>query len=210
MTVAKGTNQYLDKLSAFLGEDAPKTLAFLGNADLLAAKRLAVFCSVTCPASLILAAHDLAKALRASSAGHVVVSGFHSPVEKEVLTVLLGGTQPVAKVAARGLEGMRVKRAYKGALKEGRLLFVSPFSAKHKRATAQGALYRNHVVAALADAVLFVHASAEGKTEALAKEVVAWGKPCFVLRSRHNAHLVGAGLIEVGADEVSRALEETI
>ena len=115
----KETSRYLEGLSARLGKDAPEPLYTLGNAELLEAKKLAVFCSVKCPASLILEAHDLAKALRGGGVGseHVVVSGFHSPAEKEVLTVLLGAQQPVVVVAARGLEGMRVKREYKGSVR---------------------------------------------------------------------------------------------
>jgi hypothetical protein len=48
---------------------------------------LGVFCSVKCPASLILKAYDVSRELAAQ--GLTVISGFQSPVEKEVLTVLL-------------------------------------------------------------------------------------------------------------------------
>ena len=189
MSVSPGDAAYPRALSHTLGGDAPQHLAHLGNPDLLKSPLLAVFCSVKCPASLILGAHDVAQEMRRN--GTATIGGFHAPVEKEMLTVLLGGEQPVVIVVARGLEGMRVKREHRKALEEGRLLFVSPFSGKYKRATAEAALYRNRVVAALGNAALFVHASAGGKTQELAKEVRSWGKSCLALR-----HILGQPAID--------------
>ena len=49
-----------------LGEDAPTLISALGNLDILQRKKLALFCSVKCPGSLILQTYDLARALRVS------------------------------------------------------------------------------------------------------------------------------------------------
>ena len=57
----------------------------LGNQELLQAQKLALFCSRKCPGNLILKAYDLARSLR--DAGTTVISGFHTPVEKECLRI---------------------------------------------------------------------------------------------------------------------------
>src|SRR5271157_6138562 len=62
-------------------------VAYIGNVEILARRKVALFCSVECPGSLIIGAHDLAQALRRSEIA--VVSGFQSPVEQECLTILL-------------------------------------------------------------------------------------------------------------------------
>ena len=64
-----------------LGADAPPILTTLGNRDLLALPKTALFCSARCPGHVILTAYDQAAKWR--DAGRCVISGFHSPVEKE-------------------------------------------------------------------------------------------------------------------------------
>ena len=174
-----------------LGDAAPARIAALGAPALLGRPALAVFCSVKCPGSLILQTYDLACALR--DAGRTVIGGFHSPVEKECLRLLLRGTGPVVICPARGLEGMRIPAAWREALGQGRLLLLSPFDARCKRATADLAEQRNRFVAALADAVFVAHASPGGKTESLCREIVAWGKPLWTIAGPENANLLAVG-----------------
>ena len=66
---------------------AQQTLQAWGNADVLKGEKVALFCSARCAGDLILKAYDLAKKLRDD--GVTVISGFHSPVEKECLRILL-------------------------------------------------------------------------------------------------------------------------
>lgn len=85
--------RYPARLRERLGSDAPTELTVLGNRDLLALPKTALFCSARCPGRVILAAYDQASNWR--DAGRCVISGFHSPVEKERLQILLRGTQPI-------------------------------------------------------------------------------------------------------------------
>ena len=192
LTLTPDESAYPQRLLQTLGDEAPRRLACLGNVALLEPPLLAIFSSVKCPASLIMAAHDVAHTLRDNAIA--TISGFHAPVEKEMLTVLLAGKQPVVVVVARGLETMRVPSAWKSALDAGRLLILSPFSAQHRRSTQNMALTRNRVVAGTAASVLFCHAAPGGKTEAFAREVLLWNKPCFTLKSSSNTNLLAIGL----------------
>ncbi|MDP3062946.1 MAG: DNA-processing protein DprA, partial [Chloroflexota bacterium] len=172
-----------------------------GNVDLLAGHQfVALFCSVRCPGDLILKTYDLARALR--DAGVPVIGGFHSPMEKECLRLLLRGRQPVVVCPARGIENMRVPAEWRPPLAEGRLLLLSPFSSSQRRPTADQAALRNDFVAALAHRVFVAHAAPGGKTEAFARKVLDWGKPLLTLEGRHNQNLVALGARAVVAEDV--------
>ena len=146
----------------------------LGNKEILDSKKLALFCSRKCPGNLILKAYDLARSLREE--GVSVIGGFHTPVERECLRILLRGTQPVIVCPARSIEGLRIPSAWRRPLGEGRLLILSPFEKKHRRMTAALAERRNEFAAALADEMLFIHAAEGSRTAALAARCKAEGK----------------------------------
>jgi predicted Rossmann fold nucleotide-binding protein DprA/Smf involved in DNA uptake len=77
----------------------------------LKGEKVALFCSARCPGDLILKAYDLAKKLRDD--GVTVISGFHSPIEKECLRILLRGKQPLIICPARSLANLRVPTEWK-------------------------------------------------------------------------------------------------
>lgn len=171
---------------------AQQALQVWGNADVLKGEKVALFCSARCPGDLILKAYDLAKKLR--DEGVTVISGFHSPVEKECLRILLRGKQPIIICPARSLTNLRVPGDWKRPLESGRLLLLSPFSAKHRRVTADLAKRRNEVVAAIADKVCFIHVSPGGELEALRDQV----------RQRGNTLVEADGGAGLGVDELKR------
>ncbi|MDY0020814.1 MAG: DNA-processing protein DprA [Anaerolineae bacterium] len=170
-----------------LGAEAPPWLDTEGNLALLHTPTLGLVCSAKAPGSILLHVHDLAQQWRTT--GPTLVSGFHSPAEQEVLAVLLRGPQTIILCPARSLLRMRLKPEYREPLAEGRLLLLSPFPEYVQRATAETALQRNRLVAALADALLVAHAEPEGKTAHLVQEIASWGKPLYTLDHPSNAHL---------------------
>jgi len=157
-----------------LGETAPERIYAIGNVDVLDQPLLALFCSSRCPGAIILKTYDAVCALRDSSV--TAISGFHSPIEKECLRLLLRGAQPIVICPARSIERMRVPREWRRPLAAGRLLILSPFDTKHPRITAENAQYRNRFAAALATRILIPHAAPGSKTEAFARDVARWGK----------------------------------
>jgi predicted Rossmann fold nucleotide-binding protein DprA/Smf involved in DNA uptake len=174
-----------------LGEKTPKGIATLGNLAILHAKPLALICSVKCPGNLILQTYDVAKDLRAAEVP--IIGGFHSPMERECLGILLRGHQPIIICPARSLDGMRLPKEYKKPLDQGRLLLLSPFPDKLRRATVQTSLYRNRFVAALADRIFVPYAAPSGKTEQLCSDFLARGKRLYTLENDANLHLIAAG-----------------
>ncbi|MGI0015993.1 MAG: DNA-processing protein DprA [Nitrososphaera sp.] len=164
----------------------------IGNLGILERRLLGFFCSTRCPGDVILRTYDLARALR--EAGVAVIGGFHSPMEKECLDLLLRGNQPVVICPARSIEYLRLPTAWQKPLAEDRLLVLSPFEAKHRRLTAELAESRNRFVAAIADQIFVAHASSGSKTEQFCSEFLNKGKRVLTLQLDQNRHLLEAGV----------------
>jgi|SRR5579872_1419882 len=160
-------------LRARLGAEMPPNLFTIGNLDLLALPKTALFCSARCPGDSILRTYDQAAQWR--DQGNCIISGFHSPVEKECLRILLRGKQPIIICPARSLDNMRLAGDWLKPLADGRLLMLSCFTGSSHRATTTLAIRRNAFVAALADEVFIAHASAGGHLERLSHRVRTWG-----------------------------------
>lgn len=162
-------------LTERLGDSAPATLHAVGPVTLLSAGKTALFCSAQTPGHAILRAHDAARRMR--DEGITVISGFHSPIEKECLRILLRGKQPIIICPARAIETMRIPTECRVAFDRGRVLFLSPFANQPTRATKDSALRRNELVATLADEAFIAHITPGGQTAYIAEMLKTWGVP---------------------------------
>ena len=161
-------------LTARLGDAAPEKLSAQGNLDLLALPKTALFCSAKCPGSVILPTYDQAAKWR--DTGRCVISGFHSPVEKECLQILLRGDAPVILCPARAMLE-RLPAQWAIAVASGRMVILSAFAATATRITTDLAARRNEIVAALADEVFIAHATVGGHVASLAGRLRTWKIP---------------------------------
>lgn len=173
------------------GGAAPAFIDALGNMAILQRKMLGLLCSVKCPGDLVLKTYDTTRALR--DAGVTVIGGFHSPMEKECLDLLLRGEQAVVTCRARSIRDMRVPAEWRAPIADGRLLILSPFESNVRRVTKDTARQRNAFMAAIANEVLVPHASPGGEVEALCREILAARKTLYTLESAANAHLMTLG-----------------
>lgn len=142
----------------------------IGPRGLLERPLTALFCSARCPGTAILKALDLAQTWRKSETA--VISGFHSPVEQEVLRVLLEGATPLVICLGRSLERYRLSEVWSSAIKAERLLVLSPFRDL-PRVTKELAERRNLFVGHLAGRIEIVHAEPGSKTEELRVRLAA-------------------------------------
>lgn len=193
LTVCLNQNDssYPAALKSYLGEDGPNSISALGNLDILKQRKLAAFCSAECPAELIAQTQHLIQT--SLQPGITVISGFHSPGERDCLSVLLRGTQSIIICPARSLTKMRIRTEYKKPLDEGRLLLLSFFRTHRHRSDVPMAVSRNRFVAALADKILILYAAPASKTETFCREILPWRKPLFTLASDLNQNLVTLG-----------------
>lgn len=138
---------------------SPLIVSQLGNAAILDFPLTAFLCSRKVPAEAVLRCYDWAIAQR--DAGQCVISGFHSPLEKDVLRYLLKGRQPVVLALARGMK-QQWEPALQKALDDERLLIISPFTEKTRRASADTAAVRNDMMIQLAGRVVVGYADPAG------------------------------------------------
>lgn len=179
--IRRGSSAYPIPLRDRLGNQAPEFIWILGNPEPLNQRLLALFCSIRCPGDEILKLYDAARGLR--DAGIGVISGFHTPMEKECLVTLLRGQQPIVVCPARSLHRMRIPPEWRDALEQGRLVIVSAFDSQVTRATKETAKARNKLVAALAANVLIAYAEPGGQTAELAADLTKAGRPAWTLDS---------------------------
>src|SRR5262245_46983475 len=164
-----------------LGRVAPSRIWAIGSPEILLQKKIGLFCSVHCPDDAARRAYDACGQLR--DEGVTLISGFHSPVEKECLKILVEGTQPIIVCPGRSLLKMRVPSDWRPLLDHGRLLILSRFEGSPRRVDTDSARQRNELVAALSDEVLIVHAEPGGSIERISKLVDRWHIPRRKLHS---------------------------
>src|SRR3954469_955939 len=116
-------------LGACIGAPTQTGLFGVGAAALLAEPLLGFIASRECPGHILIETLD--RVPQWVRTGRVVVSGFHSPLEQQVLTSLLRRDGRAAKVLARGLGigGYRPTLEEREPLAAGRMLVISALSA---------------------------------------------------------------------------------
>lgn len=157
------------------------TLWAIGNLEILNDNLLGIFCSIKCPGRIILKTYDLMRVLRDS--GVSVAGGFHSPIEKDCLDILIKGAQPIVVCPARSIIRMRIPKTWKKAIDTGRMLILSPFGEKQKRPTISSAHIRNQLVIEICSKFVIPYADSGSKTERLYREIIDINKPVYTFES---------------------------
>ena len=121
-----------------------------GNKDLLDRELVAFFASRETPADVVSKALHWAEMI--CQTDKVVISGFHSPLEKEILTYLLEHKHPVIFALGRALY-KKTPPHLQSAFDEGNLLFIS--FRDYTRHSWNSALQRNWSAAGLANEIYF-------------------------------------------------------
>ena len=98
---------------------------------------------------------------------------------------------------------MRIRSEWRKPLENGRLLFLSLFPENRHRGDSEMALYRNRVVAALADFVFVVYAAPLSKTENFCREILSWQKPLYTLPGGADEKIITFGAKILSPDQIS-------
>lgn len=151
-----------------LGAAAPEQLAGVGNVTLLNELLLGLISSRECPGHVLLETLDLVP--QWVKARQVIVSGFHSPLEQQVLRSLLRRNGRAVKVLARGMTDYRPTPEEREPLTSGRMLVVSAFAPEVCHTTRETALTRNRLVLALATETVVPHVADGSPLAALLRE----------------------------------------
>ena len=123
---------------------------FLGNKSLLDRRLVAFFASRTSPPEALHLAQQWAREISLSD--NVIISGFHSPIEREVLNILLSRNASVIVALGRTLYHT-IPAHLHSPLNDTRLLFIS--FRNHRQPSLSNSQLRNWAVAELASEVVF-------------------------------------------------------
>jgi len=170
----------------------------VGNYQLVELPKTAFLCSRHVPASIVLRCYDWAIGQRNET--RCVISGFHSQIEKDVLHYLLKGKQPIIVALARGLK-KRVEPEFVDALKQGRLLIVTPFRQCVTRVSQESANRRNDLMAELADGIFVAYAQPGGNVQQLVMKWIKKGKKVSMFDVEENAELLGMGCAAINSSK---------
>lgn len=157
-----------------LGANAPELLAGIGNAALLDEPLLGLIASRECPGHVLLETLD--RVPEWVKAGRVIVSGFHSPLEQQVLRSVLRRKGHVVKVLARGMTDYRPQPEEREPLAVGRMLVITACPPEVRRTTRETALARNELVLALAAEIVAPYVADESPLSALLEKSALAGR----------------------------------
>ena len=129
------------------GIEAATRIVGAGETALLAEPLLGLIASRECPGHVLLETLD--RVPEWIKAGRVIVSGFHSPLEQQVLRSVLRRKGRVVKVLARGMWDYRPTAEEREPLVAGRMLVITSCPPEVRRTTRETALARNRLVLAL-------------------------------------------------------------
>jgi hypothetical protein len=164
----------------------------IGALEILSQPLLGYFCSSRCPGSVILRAYDLARELRDNRIP--IISGFHSPIERKCLHLLLRGPQPPT-------------HAHPNRLAASPLPMVgcssSPITRAVHRPTAEHAATRNLFATTIATAVLIAHAAPGCKIQRLSDTLIQRQQPLLTLDDPANHDLIAHGAQPITAATIT-------
>ncbi|NUN93511.1 MAG: DNA-processing protein DprA [Verrucomicrobiae bacterium] len=140
------------RLAARLSADTAASILGVGNPALLGEPLLGLIASRECPGHVLLETLD--RVPEWVKAGRVILSGFHSPLEQQVLRSVLRRRGCVVKVLARGMTDYRPTAEERESLADGRILVITACPPEVRRTTRDTALARNRLVLALASEII--------------------------------------------------------
>ena len=135
--------------------DVAARIVGVGSAALLAEPLLGFIASRQCPGHILI--ETLERVPQWVKSGRVLVSGFHSPLEQQVLRSLLRRQGRAVRVLARGIATYRPSPEEREALAQGNLLVLTAHppatGTSRTRTTRATSLARNRLVLQLASEV---------------------------------------------------------
>lgn len=170
-----------------------QSLKVIGSLAPFNGKLVGILCSQKCPGDLILKGFDTVLQLRDQNL--VVVSGFHSPVEKDVFDILLRGNQSLVLCLAKSIESYRLPSALLSRVEKGSLTIIAPdFPISSDRITQETSRLRNALIIDICDQILVIHAHPRGQLINLLSTYEKNLSKMFALDSVNNQHLFDIGV----------------
>ncbi len=162
-----------------LQTETPPFLSFLGNVNLLnhLGNAWSIIGSTDYPEELIPKYIEFIEFLASNNI--VVVSGFHSPIEKLGLSTLIAKGGQVIHVLARSLYKYRIPKQMKKPNQENKILWISSTMPSVHRTCLKLTYKRNTIACSLSEKTLVLSKNSKSKTIQLAKYMKEVGCKVF-------------------------------
>jgi len=134
------------------------------------------------------------------------IGGWHSPLEEEVLRILLEQSAPIVFCVAKSLNRFVPPKEVDARIAQGEALLLTHCGVKAKRISREASLRRNQLVMALAAALLILSAPEGSSSLELAKSALHYGKPVLTPEHGLNKQLLAAGALPATLENIQRAL----
>ncbi len=157
-----------------VGPELAARIVGAGETALLAQPLLGLIASRECPGHVLIETLD--RVPEWVKAGRVVVSGFHSPLEQQVLRSVLRRKGRVVKVLARGMTEYRPQPEEREPLAASRMLVITACPPDVRRTTRETALARNRLVLDLATEIAAPHVALGSPLAALLEKSALAGR----------------------------------
>lgn len=151
-----------------VGPELATRIVGAGETALLGEQLLGLIASRECPGHVLLETLDCVPEW--VKADRVIVSGFHSPLEQQVLRSVLRRKGRVVKVLARGMTEYRPQPEEREPLAAGRMLVITACPPKARRITRETALARNRLVLELSTEIVVPHVTEKSPLATLLSE----------------------------------------
>jgi predicted Rossmann fold nucleotide-binding protein DprA/Smf involved in DNA uptake len=135
-----------------VGSEFAALIVGAGETALLEEPLLGLISSRECPGHVLLETLD--RVPEWVKTGRVIVSGFHSPLEQQVLRSVLRRKGRVVKVLARAMTEYRPQPEEREPLTTSRMLVITACPSEVRRTTRETALARNRLVLLLASEIV--------------------------------------------------------
>lgn len=142
-----------------VGSELAARIVGAGDTALLTEPLLGLIASRECPGHVLLETLD--RVPEWVQAGWVIVSGFHSPLEQQVLRSLLRRQGRAVKVLARGVSDYRPTAEEREPLAAGRMLVITACRPEVRRITRETALARNRLILDLASEIVVPYVASD-------------------------------------------------
>jgi predicted Rossmann fold nucleotide-binding protein DprA/Smf involved in DNA uptake len=182
----------------------PSRLWYLGNTSLLKQPLVALLSARAGASDLSPNTGELLR--RLAGLGATFIGGWHSPVEKESLEILLRESPPTIICLAKSVNRFGFFPELKTLLNQDRLLLLTHCSPNAKRISRDASIRRNHLVVGLANVVLVLAAPEGSATFKLAQSVIKLGKPVFALEHPANESLLASGAFSATFERIQKNL----
>lgn len=157
-----------------VGAELAARIVGAGETALLTEPLLGLIASRECPGHVLLETLDCVPEW--VKAGRVIVSGFHSPLEQQVLRSVLRRKGRVVKVLARGMTDYHPQPEEREPLATGRMLVITAYPPDVRRTTRETAMVRNRLVLDLATEIIAPHVAAGSPLAALLEKSALAGR----------------------------------